>query len=337
MPKEKNKCSCSENQPGAGNPAGGPMEISPNALELLWHATVPIEFDAAVREAMSAQINVVPTGATALHAPLTTWPERIPWDMGSEAFYLNDLVLDLRGVVHMNLDLLQLVGCPMGRLMFWRAGNDENEEDGNRRENGDEQESLPCDWVILTFEPEVRAAQLPPEGFSPKMQELAQLGDEEAFAGLTFKASARVRFNTQLNRLKFQIKVAATYRVSTSAGDRRIRLETVVAESRDLEFAGRPGVTQEAEKNATFGIRFVDLQLALRANEKNAARQMPDPQVVAFGASVVTRVDQVDSEFVLVVSVEGEGESPGRCPDSRKLSFNVRRAGKTQTEVIRVG
>lgn len=354
MPKEKGECPCSDCQIRARPPVGRPMEISPEAYQLLRNAAIPSEFKEVVRKvipnmampyppdlespATSSEIDMTSIEMPTLRVSFppvempvpsvpVSWPEMSTSDRGNNAFYLTDLTFDLREVGHMTPGLLQLAGCPIGQLMFCRAGDDEDEHG--------EEETVACDWIILTFKPEVKAAQLPPEGLSPEMQELVQLKDEEAFAGLTCKASVRVRFNTALNRLKVQMKVAATYVVSTFDGNRQVSLEQVVAESPLLEFAGTPGVRQETEKNVrTFGIRFGDMQLQLRAAEKKAAEQFPDS---SLGARVITRVDQVGSEFVLVVAVVGKGEGPGECPDSKELRFNVRRTGKTQTEVKLVG
>lgn len=376
MPKEKGKCPRSDYQAGIRTAVGRSMKISPEVFKLLRNTAIPSEFLKVAREFASGT-NVLPPIASEdfssfagtetgrppaekpmpespvepkLEMPTEPWPAELteskdemhreskwqdaPWmepevpsappeevrrGEKAEAFYLTDLTLDLSGVTQITPGLLQLAGRPIAQLMFCRAGNDEDKRDGNLEE---EEKGPGCDWVILTFEPEVKAAQFPPEGFSPKMQELIQLKDKATFAGLTCKASVKVRINTALNSLKVQMKVAATY---TDLG-RKKRSAVVVGESLPQEFASTPGISKETAIDVpTFGISFRDMQLELRRAEKKVAGQ------------IITQVDQVGSKFVLIVVIEGGGESPGECRDSRELRFNVHRSGETKTEVELVG
>lgn len=122
MPKEKGECPCSGSQTGARS-LGGPMEISPEALELLRTETVSLEFRNALRELVPnismpspAELDVTPTSSrvdmTSIEMPVppvpVSWPEMARSDRGIQAFYLTDLTLDLSRVAHMTPGLRDL-------------------------------------------------------------------------------------------------------------------------------------------------------------------------------------------------------------------------------------
>ena len=144
MRKEKGECSCSERQTGARTSGRRPMEISPEALELLRRATVPFEFKEVVREVVPdmgitppSKMEETPTfpgiDITSIEAPTpwvsvplverpaatvpVSWPEMSTSGMGGNAFYLTDLTLDLSGVAHMTPGLLALSFSTLSRIV----------------------------------------------------------------------------------------------------------------------------------------------------------------------------------------------------------------------------
>lgn len=160
MPKEKGECQFSDNRTGAESSVRRPMEISPEAYQLLRNATIPSEFKDVVREvvppmgvASAAEMEGTPTfpgidmpsierptpqvSIPPVEMPVASvrmpWPEMSISDRDIKAFYLTDLTLDLSGVAHMTPGLLQMTDCSIGQFMLCSDGED-NENEGAPRD-----------------------------------------------------------------------------------------------------------------------------------------------------------------------------------------------------------
>lgn len=174
MPKDKGECPCFESQIGARPPVGGPMEISPEAYELLRNASIPSEFKEVVREvipnvampyppdlesrATSSEIDMTSVEMPILRVSIppvempvpsvpVSWPEMSTADRVVNTFHLTDLTLDLSGVVHMtpglhDLALSTLAPIVLNLPALWGTGQlyffqDGPPPDGEEEEDDD--------------------------------------------------------------------------------------------------------------------------------------------------------------------------------------------------------